>query len=637
MWVDDAHWGRDATEFARWVLDGMPFPCMLVVTTHADVAHEEARRAVEALVAHPATRTIVVPPLDVTATAALCEQLLALAPELRGRVAALSEGNPLVVEQIVGAWVVRGNLVAGAGGEGWGLATGDAPSTLREAWGVRLGAALRAIAPGEGGAAGAQALVDAAAVLGDRVQDAEWEALVAALDTVTEGAGASTAAVREALVEARLAVPEAGGWSFAHGLLREAVLAQVEAPARIHAEAARVLEARGAALRRVASHHAAAGATDRALEVELREAARLCDAFELVEASGVLDAMERQVEGAPADDVPTRTMRAEIAMLRARVAELRGACEDAAARIKTIVDEVAALGNAAIVARVALAHGVALRSCGRFASAAAELQRAYEVARVAGVKRTEGQALLALGRLELARGGLDAADEYLRAARELGEAAGDFVTAAEAVGRRGDIERQRGRQEEAAALFEASLARYHALGHAGGISTQLHGLAEAHRLTGRLEEAEAGYLQTIALGTAMGKDESIPRFNLSLCLLARGRYAEVVGVLTELDAEWDRAGRRDMAAYARSGILCAASHLGDTELADAMLAVLPAAFAEGVVDIDLGQLTRDAARAWEARGDAARALACAGFALAQWVALGDEAEAAGMRGVALGE
>jgi tetratricopeptide (TPR) repeat protein len=632
VWIDDAHWGRDSTEFACWLLDGAPFPCVLVVTTHAEIAHTEAQRAVEALMAHPATTTIVVPPLDPAATVALCEQLLALAPDLRARVAELSEGNPLVVEQIVGAWVARGNLVVDAGSGGWDLPAGDAPSTLREAWGVRLAAALEAIAPLDGDGSGVRALVDAAAVLGDRVRDAEWEALATALSEGSAGAATLLVAVREALVAARLAVPEEGGWSFAHGLLREAVLAQVEAPTRIHAAAARVLEARGAALRRVASHHAAAGATDLALQVELREAVRLCDAFELVEASVVLDAMAGQV-GTTAADNATLRMRVEITILRARLAELRGACEDAAARMAEGVNAVADLGDGPLLARVALAHGVALRSCGRFAPAAAELGRALEAARAAGMQRTEGQALLALGRLELVRGGLDAADGYLAAAREVGEAAGDPVTAAEAIGRRGDIGRQRGNQEEAAAYFEASLARYRALGHMAGTATQLHGLAEAHRLTGRLEEAEAGYHQSIDLDTAMGKDASIPRFNLSLCLLARGRYGEVVDVLTELDAQWERAGRRDMAAYARSGILCAASQLGDTVLADAMLALLPAAFAEGVVDIDLGQLTRDAARAWEAGGDAVRARACAGFALAQWVALGDEAEAAGMRGV----
>jgi hypothetical protein len=125
----------------------------------------------------------------------------------------------------------------------------------------------------------------------------------------------------------------------------------------------------------------------------------------------------------------------------------------------------------------------------------------------------------------------------------------------------------------------------------------------------------------------MGKDTSIPRFNLSLCLLARGRHEEALAEFASLDRVWARAGRRDMAAYAGCGMLCAASHLGEGTRADALLVSIREALAEGAVDIDLAQLSRDAARAWAARGDSVRARACGLIALAQRRALGDEAEA----------
>ena len=159
---------------------------------------------------------------------------------------------------------------------------------------------------------------------------------------------------------------------------------------------------------------------------------------------------------------------------------------------------------------------------------------------------------------------------------------------------------------------------------------QQHGLAEAHRLSGRLEEAEAGYLRTIGLDVASGKDPSIPRFNLALCRIARGQLEQAEQVFRELVAVWTRAGRQEMLAFAWCGILCAASLRGDAASADEALCALPAALGVGSVDIDLAQLAGDAARAWASVNDRARAAACATLAVAQWQALGAPDEVAAL-------
>jgi tetratricopeptide (TPR) repeat protein len=604
---------------------------MVMVTCHPNVADDDARRAMEALEQDAKTTALSVLALQANDAERLCGHLLGLAPALAQRVAALSGGNPLFLQQILGAWVTRGDLVATADGSGgqadegrWALVGEGAPASLQDAWGVRLESAIPAAREHRPDLTvqDFSRFIAAAAVLGDRVQEDEWEALAREL-----GLG-STGFLPAALVGARLALPEPGGWSFAHGLLREAVLSRTPDVDVLHAAAADVLSRRGAALRRVAAHQAAAGRPLAAADTELRAAVRLCESHEVLEAAAFFDRAASHLDAAAVPHVDAR--RVELALVGVRIAELRGLYEEAVALAARTVEQAREVGAADQVARVRLVHANALRGAGQLAEALLALDTARDAAATCEGSTILGQVELATGRVQVLRGQLDAATLHLQAAVELAASVADYPTEAEAIGRLGDVARQRGDQVLAAQFFEAAILRYRSIGNAGGESLQQHGLAEAHRLSGRLEEAEAGYLRAIGLDVAAGKDPSIPEFNLALCWIARRQVDEAEQAFRKLVAGWARTGRQEMLAFAWCGILCAASLRGDAAVADEALLALPAMLESDSVDIDLAQLTGDAARAWGSRNDPVRAAACATLALAQWRALGAPEEVAAL-------
>jgi tetratricopeptide (TPR) repeat protein len=404
------------------------------------------------------------------------------------------------------------------------------------------------------------------------------------------------------------------------------VLVGARDPVALHAAAARALARAGAAAGRIANHLEQAGDLEGAAVALVAELERRVDATEVVAAERVAAQAEQLLDAvrAPAGD----SRRVRVLLQRARAADLAGRCHEGIALAQTAVDllgtAASTMPSLAVEARIALA--TCLRGAGRYADAESTLRVALEHAGEGTTLRA--RALLSLARVDLLSGALP------RAERHLNDALGTFETAAatdadalpyaaECVGRIGDVARQRGDFVAAARRFEDAAARYRAIGHVSGESTQLHGLAEAHRLLGRLAEAEDGYHRTIAMDASVGKDTSIPRFNLSLCLLARGSAEAAEATLLGLEDEWRRAGRADMVAYALAGRVCTAAMRGDRAEGGGRLAAYLAAADAGGVDIDLAQLMERSATAWRAHGESDHADACAEVALAQWRALGD--------------
>jgi ATP/maltotriose-dependent transcriptional regulator MalT len=398
--------------------------------------------------------------------------------------------------------------------------------------------------------------------------------------------------------------------------------AEPELPS-LHARVADTLVARGASMLRVAAHRRAAGQLEAAAQALLAEADRLAVAHASHEAEAILGMLDADLGAAgPAARIDAQRIRGELA-------NLRGDRDDSVAISTAALEAAESAGLAPLALRCRLQLGVVLRNSGQYPRAREELARVLMEARADGNAAIEAHALLAEGRRCLVTGAVDDAERALREARDIASRAGAAAVEVEAIGRLGDVWRLRGDQARAAACFEESAARHRANGNVAGESLQLHGLAEAQRLSGRLDEAEVGYRQCIAMSEALGRDASIPRFNLCLCLLARGRAADAESTLRALDARWADVVSNDMIAYTRTGILCAVAMRGDAAATDVALSEVRAALTRGTVDIDLAQLAGDAARAWAGRGDAVRAHACAEIAVAQWEALGrlEEAEA----------
>ncbi len=605
LWIDDGQWGADAVSFVDWLrsgADGAAFPLLALVTRHARVEDPDARAALAALAEGPRTTRLPVGPLEDAHAEALARRMLGVSDGLARRAASATAGNPLHLLQLLGSWVAAGALVSG--GDGLEVPAALVPTSLSDTLEARLRLATAGFPPP------LRRLLELAATLGDRVRTDEWDAVAAALGL--EGARE----VRDALYAQRLAIPEPGGWSFTHGLLRDAVLAGAQGAPALHSAVADVLRDRAAEPTRVAAHLAAAGRDAEALDLTIAAATRLADAGATAEAFDALERAEGLLGrlGLPDDDPRRAGWQAARAMALFHRGDLRGA-NDAAQRA---VEVAGRSGDVPARTDAALVLAATLRALGRLDEAAG----AVDVALDEGDAVTRARGLLERGRTAVIRGRLDEAEVDLAAARDAASLAGAPHVAAEALGRLGDVWRQRGDQDRAAQHFAAAAAMHRAMGDLVAESTQLHGLAEADRLSGRLDAAEAGYRHCITLLDALGRDAEVARFNLGLCLIARESSATAAALMRALIEEWSRADRVDLLGAAWAGLLCAASQLGDPREADRARAALEPVLAGGVVDIDFAMLCGTAAEAWARHGDPARHEACERLAIQQRRALG---------------
>lgn len=196
--------------------------------------------------------------LDEASTGALIASNLGLdAPphRLAAQLHARAEGNPLFVQELLGAALQSGALFRNADGR-WALGDHDvrSPATLdlkHTPTSVTdlIGERLDRLSPG------ARLLLEATAVFGRTATDAAVAALGASSEHLPE-------VLRVHLVE-----PDGAGWCFPHGVQRDVVLARTDPRrlAKLHAHAAVFGEAHGGAPEVVAHHWLAAGRADLAV------------------------------------------------------------------------------------------------------------------------------------------------------------------------------------------------------------------------------------------------------------------------------------------------------------------------------------------------------------------------------------
>ncbi len=299
VWLDDVQWGLDALGFVQHVLDRAqrtPAPILFVLTAREEALAE--RKAERELLERVATDAISVEvgPLPARPARALLIDSLGLEPNMAARVEQRTGGNPLFAVHLVGDWVRRAILVPSPGGfalpEGADVAL---PADLGAVWRARiesLGAPptpklVRPIHPnpsnwsdqfapthqiGPTNSPNPPKLVrpihpalELAAVLGQDVDDTEWRQACVLADL-----GPAADGLVELLVAAGLArAPRTGVWSFAHGMLREAIEQRARDAGRLadhHRTCAAMLRAREAAPARLGRHLLAAGDFREALE-----------------------------------------------------------------------------------------------------------------------------------------------------------------------------------------------------------------------------------------------------------------------------------------------------------------------------------------------------------------------------------
>src|SRR4029453_16151910 len=217
----DLHWADPETlAVVEYLADNLPAEPVALVTTVRTGTSDPALRLASAREARPSASVHELGRLgerEVERMARACLRETAMPKPVAAQLRASSDGVPLLVEELLAAWVGSGALVQEPGG--WVARRYVAPGVpLTFADSVR-----RRFEALDGRASG---VLQAAALLGRRF---DWT-LLAAASGVEEGAVAT--ALRRA-VEAQLLAADQRGFPFRHTLTRDVVLTGTLPPERI--------------------------------------------------------------------------------------------------------------------------------------------------------------------------------------------------------------------------------------------------------------------------------------------------------------------------------------------------------------------------------------------------------------------
>ncbi len=631
--VDDLHHSADSQAFLAALLESQehaPTPVLALVTARSEAmaADPERARSLRELAGDAAFE---LEPLGREESANLVRDLLGLEAKLAARVEERAAGNPLFAVQLVGDWVERGLLEPGP--HGYRLAEGaaaDFPEDLLGVWQARLDGLL-------GDEGGGEAL-ELAAVLGQQVRADDWAAVVAAAGVDPERS------VLDEMFRFRLASPalDSADWSFAHGMLREAL----EARARDAGRLARWSSLCADVL--VGQPDSAARRARLLLATDRREEAvdQLFDAVrDQLVAGEFLRAVELQhlrrtaLEELGVGAMDPRRVRSNI--LDSQILRQRGEI-DRAGRVATqSLIQARLCGDDELLTEALVAAGNAEIAAGEIEEARELLTEARDLAEAGGRSGLLATVSNHLAFVSQRAGRLDDARLAFRQAIFRGEAAG--TPSAVAAGYRGlsRVALQTDDPERARFYLEEARIRFEALGARGGAASCAITLGEILRVTGDLAGAELAYREAAERLEACGSgDMFFARLNLAMTVAERGRYEPSLQQLRVLEKELVRFGRAGMLGALRAAMLLPLAGLARwDELDETFAKADEGLMISGVVDLDIARMTRLAARLCGEQGQLERSQQLWGLSWEQWRALGrtDDAREAALQAGATGE
>ncbi len=618
LWLDDAQWGPDALIFAASVLERRDElgPVLVLLTLREG---EVSDRPVEAelldeIIGHEGTTAVPVRALSREGSRALVRELLGLEPVLAARVEARTAGNPLFAVQLIGDWIDRGVLTPGPQGlrvrEG---ADTEMPDDLYQVWATRVEEVLadwpQRVRLG----------LEVAAVLGQEVDAAEWQALCGLVDAEASGA------LVETLVERRLAWVGPEGpdvaWSFVHGMLREAVERgswEAGRAADLHRACAEHLSDPDAlaTAHREAQHWLAAGLLRQAIAPLKRAITAQFVAGDIRLARDLLQERQRCLDEALVD--PADVAWSEQGLHASSLGRLQGDLASSAAICERTLASAREHGWSNLGHVLAEAGDVA-RHRNRLDEAAALLGEAVAHALAHDDRKALGRARQRLATVMLERGRYTECLEMAQAGREDLFAVDDPVGAAicQLVGALGHV--RLGQDREAIAGLLQARREYRETGCRWGVADVCVNLGDLARLQGDFDRAEAltREAQELYEATATGSLH-VTRLNLALITLERGDYD---GAEPQLQAQVDEYLRLDLprwAATARAGlILCHAARRRSEQLGDELRLAEGELVDCGFTDPDVASLLERAARAALAGGEDEAAARIARLAVGQ--------------------
>ena len=241
--LDDAYWAHETLLLVEYLLHecaGRKLPMLIVCTVNTEQLREAPFPAtiLERLRAHPSTKSVTLEPLSTDEQRALFEAILPLKEDLTQELVRRTEGRPGFALELLDEWNRQGLLYQDVDGFGLREHGSDAlPSSLQEMWERRLGFLFASLPMQE--REDSIIALEVAATLGRHVQAEEWRAACMFANSF-----AHERCVDELLAQG-LATASDTGWSFAHQLLQEALLAQATREGRApyhHRHCAAMLE-----------------------------------------------------------------------------------------------------------------------------------------------------------------------------------------------------------------------------------------------------------------------------------------------------------------------------------------------------------------------------------------------------------
>ena len=628
--IEDAQWGPDAVTLATQLVAAehhAPLPVLVILTVNDQHLPEAAQACSELddLTTRPDAQRIPVGPLAGADHARLVRDLLSLDGALAEQVERRTDGNPLFAVQLVGDWVARGVLVPGE--RGFVLRSeGEAviPDDIHAVWASRVERAVTGLAEP------ARWALEVASALGLVVDAGEWAAAcgvqASTLDLLTERLLANSLA--------RTAIG-GEGWAFGHNLLRESL----ERTAREAGRWAAANEACALMLERLPSggiggveerrglHLLQAGLALEATRPLLDGAEARLGRSEHREARELLDKAERALGGAAVPEDDARWGR--LWELRSRVYRCLVDVDNFALFAKRALEAAERHGWAKVRAQALSSLGGALGMRGEFDEARVRLQAAREAYAGLGDARGAAEAQRLVGICARNLGDPEAAMEELQAA--LGEmiGLGDGRGEGLCLCAMADIAANRGLRREARGWYERGMALLEAGGDLLRVAIAVNGLADVDRYEGALEAAEAGYRKALALHERIAAGGAVPRSNLALLLLERGRYAEAREALLAVRDEFERSGRTRFLGNTNAQLLACDAAAGDFEAWDEHMAEARRLLSRSsAVERDIAWPLGLAGELATAAGEEERARGAFELALAQWRAIGDEGRVA---------
>ena len=518
--IDDAHRSVDAIDFVRTMVAPQTIerPVMLVMTANTILPTDSVRKPLMALMGMRRVDLMELGPLSPEHRSVLVRSMLNLEPTLASLVERRSGGNPQFAVQLMGDWVLKDAFVQGDGG--FRLKSGvkpEFPADLQAVWERRLTAAL----PVER----STRTLELAADLGMDVDPTEWRNACAEL--TLEPAWDLV----DALVEANLVRPKkkGRGWSFVHGLVREALKRQAEFSGNRmehHRAIAAMLDKvkHGDVAVRRGRHLVGAGDFEPAIDVLIDGAEQCFNEGRAVLGMELLGLREQALR-------EMRVPEMSIPWAKGWLLEVNRGPErqdyeyglKLLEKIITVAENTD--GNGDLAAKAWLSKGTIHRVKTQGDEARRCLERAMELAEpnallISKIRRTQASLALAYGKNELAN---QRFEEALAAAEKTGDPGAVYRVRLDL----GSLYRREGKPKLARHHIGAALKHYRKIGSKQFESRCLNDLAEIDRFGGDLERAEKGYLASLKLLEALGDQRFyIAGLNLGIIYAESGRTVE---------------------------------------------------------------------------------------------------------------